>query len=265
MKWISLSFIILFLTSFSGKDPVVAPDFISQKSPWADSVHAQMSLDEKIGQLFSVAAYSNLGDEHKQEIIKTINDYHIGGLTFFQGGPHRQAKLTNAFQAASKYPLMIAIDGEWGLSMRLDSTIIYPWQMTLGAIQDDKLIYQMGLDVAAQFRRLGVHVNFGPVVDVNNNPNNPVINARSFGEDKYNVAKKGDAYMKGMQDGGLLANAKHFPGHGDTDADSHVTLPIVKHDKDRIDSIELYPFKQLIKNGVGSMMTAHLYLPAYTQ
>lgn len=238
--------------------------FNSMATPWADSLFQTMILDEKIGQLFSVAAYSNKEEKHKQEVLELIQKHHIGGLTFFQGGPVRQAMLTNAYQKATKIPLMIAIDGEWGLSMRLDSTIKYPWQMTLGAIQNDSLIYEMGLQVAEQFRRLGVHVNFAPVVDVNNNPNNPVIFARSFGEDKYNVAKKGIAYMKGMQDGGLLANAKHFPGHGDTDKDSHKTLPVVNYDKARIDSIELYPFKEIIKSGIGSMMTAHLYLPQLT-
>ncbi len=257
--------LILSLVSFVDKvEKQYEPPFLSVETPWADSVHAQMSLDEKIGQLFSVAAYSNKDEAHKEEILELIETHHIGGLTFFQGGPYRQAKLTNLYQSQSKIPLMIAIDGEWGLSMRLDSTMRYPWQMTLGAIQDDSLIYQMGLEIAEQFKRLGVHVNFAPVVDVNNNPKNPVINARSFGEDKLNVAKKGMAYMHGMQDGGILANAKHFPGHGDTDADSHVTLPIVKHDKKRIDSLELFPFKELVNNGVGSIMTAHLYLPAYT-
>lgn len=240
------------------------PPFLMIETPWADSIHANMSIDEKIGQLFSIAAYSNRSDKHKEEILSLIEKYKIGGLTFFQGGPVRQAKLTNTYQTASEIPLMIAIDGEWGLSMRLDSTVKYPWQMTLGAIQDDSLIYKMGLQVAEQFRRLGVHVNFAPVVDVNNNPKNPVIFARSFGENKENVARKGIAYMKGMQDGGLLANAKHFPGHGDTDKDSHKTLPVVNHSMERIDSLELYPFKQIIEQGIGSMMTAHLYLPQLT-
>lgn len=241
------------------------PPFLSIETPWADSVLQSMTIEEKIGQLFSVAAYSNKGEAHQEEILNLIEKYHIGGLTFFQGGPLRQAHLTNIYQSKSKIPLMIAMDGEWGLSMRLDSTFSYPWQMTLGAIENDSLIYLMGTEIAAQFRRLGVHVNFAPVVDVNNNPKNPVINARSFGEDKKRVTAKGIAYMQGMQDGGVLANAKHFPGHGDTDADSHVTLPIVKHDKERIDSIELVPFKGLINSGVGSMMTAHLYLPAFTK
>ncbi len=238
--------------------------FNAMATPWADSIFQSMTLEEKIGQLFSIAAYSNKDETHKKKVLELIQKHHVGGLTFFQGGPIRQAMLTNDYQKASKIPLMIAIDGEWGLSMRLDSTVKYPWQMTLGAIQDDSLIYEMGLQVAEQFRRLGVHVNFAPVVDVNNNPNNPVIFARSFGENKYNVAEKGIAYMKGMQAGGLLANAKHFPGHGDTDKDSHKTLPVVNYDRARLDSVELYPFKEIIKSGIGSMMTAHLYLPKLT-
>ena len=273
MRILILLIVVLFSTSFIShsestediKKPKNKPPFLEIETPWADSVFAKMTLDEKIGQLFNIAAYSNKDEEHKKELLELIEKYKIGGLTFFQGGPVRQAHLTNIYQEASTIPLMIAIDGEWGLSMRLDSTIKYPWQMTLGAIQDDSLIYEMGLQVAEQFRRLGVHVNFAPVVDVNNNPENPVIFARSFGEDKKNVARKGISYMKGMQDGRLLANAKHFPGHGDTDADSHVTLPIVNHSRDRIDSVELYPFKQIINEGIGSMMTAHLYLPQLTK
>lgn len=262
LKWLFSFFICACLISFSKEPEVQLPTFLTIETPWADSIHSQMSLDEKIGQLFSVAAYSNKDETHRDETLELIEKYHIGGLTFFQGGPLKQAQLTNLYQRKSKIPLMIAIDGEWGLSMRLDSTVKYPWQMTLGAIEDDSLIYQMGLDIAEQFKRLGVHVNFAPVIDVNNNPANPVINARSFGEDKRRVARKGLAYMKGMQDGGILANAKHFPGHGDTDSDSHITLPVVNHDKKRLDSLELYPFRKLIDAGVASMMTAHLYLPA---
>ncbi len=242
-----------------------SPDFMKDPSPWADSVFKNMTLDEKIGQLFNIPAYSNKGEAHTQEVLEQIEKYHIGGLTFFQGGPHRQAKLTNLYQSRSKVPLMVAIDGEWGLSMRLDSTMKYPWQMTLGAIEDDELIYNMGVDIGKQLKRLGVNVNFAPVVDINNNPENPVINARSFGESKERVARKGIAYMKGMQSQRVLATAKHFPGHGDTDSDSHHTLPMIKHSKKRIEELELYPFKALIKEGVGGVMSAHLYLPAYTR
>lgn len=237
------------------------PPFLRQESKWVDSLMKQMTLDEKIGQLFMVAAYSKTA-EPSDKIVSLIKNQQIGGLIFMQGGPGRQIALTNYYQSLSKIPLMIGIDGEWGLSMRLDSTMKFPWQMTLGAIQDNNLIYEMGKEIALQCRRVGVHVNFAPVVDVNNNKNNPVIGARSFGESKINVAQKGIAYMAGMQDQKILANAKHFPGHGDTDKDSHLALPVINHDRTRLDTLELYPFRELIKKGLGSMMIAHLQIPA---
>jgi len=183
-------------------------------------------------------------------------------LIFFQGTPRNQVQLTNSYQSLTKTPLLIAMDAEWGVGMRLDSVFDFPRQLNLGAIRDNNLIYQMGVAISEQCKRLGVHVNFAPVADVNSNPMNPVINDRSFGEDIYNVANKSIAYMRGMQDNNVLACAKHFPGHGDTDKDSHKTLPSVSQSKQRIDSLELYPFRQLIKNGVGSIMSAHLYVPA---
>ena len=221
-----------------------------------------MTPDERLGQLFMVAAYSNRDTAHIADIEKLIKKQHIGGLIFFQGGPVRQAKMCNQLQAISEIPMMIAMDAEWGIGMRLDSTIDYPRQMTLGAIQDDKLLYDFGAETARQMKRMGMHINFAPVVDVNSNANNPVIGKRSFGENKVAVAKKGIAVMKGLQDGDILACAKHFPGHGDTDSDSHLTLPIIQHSYERIDSLELYPFKEMIKQGIGSMMVAHLYIPA---
>lgn len=233
-----------------------------EKEQWIESVMHKMSLDEKIGQLFMVAAYSNKDEQHTKEILYIIKKYKIGGLIFFQGGPMRQANLTNLYQSKSKIPLLIAIDGEWGLGMRLDSTISYPRQMMLGAIQDDSLVYNMGRDIAEQMKRLGIHVNFAPVVDINNNPDNPVINARSFGEDRDNVSNKSIMYMKGMQDAGLLTTAKHFPGHGDTDKDSHYTLPSVTHNRERLDSIELYSFKKIFEAGANGVMVAHLNVPA---
>ncbi|MFH1319558.1 MAG: glycoside hydrolase family 3 N-terminal domain-containing protein [Bacteroidota bacterium] len=239
------------------------PPFLCCETEWADSVFASLAPDERIAQLFMVAAYSNKGKADVDKISKLINNYNIGGLIFFKGAPVRQAKLTNYYQSIAKTPLLIAIDAEWGLAMRLDSTIKFPYQMTLGAIRDDDLIYEMGAEIARQCKRLGIHVNLAPVVDVNNNPLNPVINFRSFGENKYKVARKGIAYMKGLQDNGVLSNAKHFPGHGDTDTDSHKALPILTHTKKRMDTLELYPFKELIKQGLGSIMTAHLHIPAY--
>jgi beta-glucosidase-like glycosyl hydrolase/CubicO group peptidase (beta-lactamase class C family) len=221
-----------------------------------------MTTDEKIGQLFMVAAYSNRGEEHLNELKTLVRESKIGGLIFFQGGPVRQAKMTNSLQSESDIPLWIGMDAEWGLGMRLDSTISYPRQMTLGAIENDTLIYEMGAEIARQCRRLGVHINFAPVVDVNNNPENPVINSRSFGENKLWVTKKAKAYMRGMQENGVLANAKHFPGHGDTDTDSHHDLPIINHSKERLEQIELYPYRKLFDEGLSSVMVAHLSIPA---
>jgi len=242
---------------------IIPPPFMElSKKTWADSVLKTMTPDQRIGQLFMVAAYSNKDKTHQEAIEKLIKEQHIGGLIFFQGTPYKQATLTNTYQQIAKVPLMVSIDGEWGLAMRLDSTHKFPKQMTLGAIQSDTLIYEMGKEMAAHCKRIGIHVNLAPVADINNNALNPVINYRSFGEDKYKVTKKCLSYMNGMQDHGIMANAKHFPGHGDTDSDSHKTLPIINHDMARLDSLELYPFKQLINNGLGSMMVAHLYIPS---
>jgi beta-N-acetylhexosaminidase len=251
---------ILFLT-FSWNNPPIHQKTQSQDQ-WVDSVLQSMTKEQRIGQLFMVAAYSNKTDKHIKEIDELVSKYNIGGLIFFQGGPVRQAILTNHYQAISKVPLMIAMDAEWGLGMRLDSTLSFPKQMTLGAIQNDKLIYTMGKEIARQCRRLGIHINFAPAVDINSNPNNPVIGVRSFGEDKYKVAEKGIAYMKGMKDNFVLACAKHFPGHGDTGSDSHTSLPIINHDRQRLDETELYPFRQLIQDSVMSIMVAHISVPA---
>jgi len=250
---------LLFTTLNQAQDSTI---IIDKQKQWVDSVMRKLSLEEKIGQLFMVAAYSNKDQEHIDEIKYIIKKYKIGGLIFFQGGPGRQTNLTNQYQELSKIPLLIAIDGEWGLGMRLDSTISYPRQMMLGAIQNDSLIYQMGYDIGEQMKRMGIHVNFAPVVDVNSNPNNPVINTRSFGENPEIVSKKGIMYMKGMQDAGLITTAKHFPGHGDTDTDSHNTLPLVSQNREPLDSIELYPFRKLFDAGANGVMVAHLNVPA---
>ena len=242
---------------------LTAQEVSSDKSQqhWVDSVYRNLSEEERIGQLLMVAAYSGKGSDHQQSIEKLIKKYNIGGLLFMQGGPLRQANLTNNYQAWAKTPLLIAMDAEWGLGMRLDSTISYPLQMTLGAIRDNHQIYLMGAEIGRQMRRLGAHINFAPVVDINSNAANPVIGTRSFGEDKHNVAAKGIAYMKGLESEGIMANAKHFPGHGDTSTDSHHTLPVVNHDLERLESVELFPFKKLIDAGLRSTMVAHLYVP----
>jgi len=259
---ITLSLILVFTTiALKAQQPSYI-DLLKQEPKWVDSVFNKLSKREKIAQMFFVAAYTNKTQAFTDSIAKVIKNEKIGGLVFFQGGPERQAILTNRYQKKARVPLLIASDGEWGLGMRLDSTMSYPYQMALGAVQDKELIYKMGLEVAKDFKRIGMHMNLAPVVDVNNNAKNPVINYRSFGEDKYNVAEKGAAYLKGMQDGGLLVSIKHFPGHGDTDVDSHYDLPQLKFTKERLDSLEMYPFKELIKKGAAGVMIAHMNIPS---
>lgn len=262
----TLLFFSLFLFSFKGisqvVNPLLAEDAYEQEK-WVDSIYNAMSLKEKIGQLFMVQVFSNKKSyKDKQHILKQIKQNNIGGIIYSKGDPVSQAKLNNELQAVSKLPLLIGMDAEWGLSMRLKNTFSFPWNMTLGAIQDDKLIEQTGKQLGEHCKRLGVHFNFAPVVDINTNPKNPIIGNRSFGEDKYNVTNKAMAFMKGMQSVGVLANAKHFPGHGDTDTDSHKTLPTVNFDEYRIDDVELYPYKKLINEGLSSVMVAHLNIPS---
>ncbi len=257
-----LALLTLGSTPPSGRLTGQAPPFLADDTFWADSVLSTLSLDQRIAQLMMVAAYSNKDAKHEAEIEALVRDRNIGGLIFFQGGPQRQARLTDRYQAAAPTPLLIGMDLEWGLAMRLDSTIRYPRQMTLGAHRDDALITEMGIEIARQMKRLGVHVSFSPVVDVNNNPANPVINDRSFGEDRELVARKGIAYMRGLQQGGVIATAKHFPGHGDTDTDSHYGLPLIAHSRTRLDSLELYPFQRLVDEGLSAMMVGHLEVPA---
>src|SRR5690606_30714499 len=203
--------------------------------------------------------HTNLGQRYIDSVADVIQREQVGGLVVFQGGPVRHANMFNAYQKKSKVPLLITFDGEWGLGMRLQySTVSYPYQMTLGAVQNDQLLYDMGRQVAKDFLRLAMHFNFAPVVDINNNPKNPVINFRLFGDNKYNVTKKAKAYMDGMVEGGIIASIKHFPGHGDTDVDSHYDLPQLNFSKGRLDSLEIYPFRELIKQGAPAVMVAHM-------
>ncbi|MCF0057667.1 glycoside hydrolase family 3 N-terminal domain-containing protein [Dyadobacter sp. CY356] len=238
------------------------PVIVLPENQWVDSTLKSLTLEEKIGQLFMVATFSNREEANTRYIDRLIDDFHLGGLIFFQGGPVRQAQLTNHYQAHSKVPLFIGIDGEWGLGMRLDSTISFPKQMVLGAIQNDELIYRMGSDIAKQCRRLGIQINFAPVSDINSNPKNPVIGIRSFGEDRENVTRKAVAYMKGLQHNGIIATAKHFPGHGDTDADSHFTLPVLTHSVEQLNNIDLYPYRQLIADSLMGVLSGHLFIPS---
>ena len=231
---------------------------------WADSVFNTLTPNERIAQLIMVAGYSNRSRAYEDSLAVLVRTYKLGGVIFFQGGPVRQARLTNRLQATSAVPLLVAMDAEWGLAMRLDSTVRFPYQMTLGAMPADRdnLIYDMGVDFAWQARRLGVHVNFAPSVDVNNNPNNPVINFRSFGENREAVARKALAYMRGMEDNRIITSIKHFPGHGDTGTDSHYDLPVIPKTRAQLDSLELYPFRALIRAGATGVMVAHLSIPA---
>ena len=245
----------------ANEDPLIRGNQLLQQN-WVDSVFNSLTFDERLGQLFMVAAYSNKDQKHVDEISHLIQTENLGGVIFFQGGPNRQARLTNYYQAQAKTPLFIAMDAEWGVGMRLDSVMNFPKAMTLGAIQNDELIYEMGTQIAHQFKELGMHINFAPVVDVNSNPNNPVIGYRAFGENKDLVTRQALAYMKGLQEHGVIANAKHFPGHGDTETDSHHTLPLIKHAENRIWDIDLYPYQELFRENLMSVMVAHLDVPS---
>lgn len=249
----------LNITNAQQSDP---PFLKYMDHPWVDSVMKTLTIDQQIAQCIWIAAYSNRDIAHEVEISDIIRKYGVGGIVFFQGTAAKQAELTNYYQSISRVPLLVSLDAEWGVGMRLENIGEFPYQMTLGAIKDDTLIYQLGKTVAEQFKRLGMQVNFAPVLDVNVNSQNPVINYRSFGENRENVTAKGIMYMKGMQDNGILATGKHFPGHGDTKTDSHLDLPVITHSRTRLDSIELYPFRRLIREGIGSIMVAHLNLPS---
>ena len=229
---------------------------------WADSVFDAMSHDERIGQLFMIVAEPQTDKRNMQKLIQYIDSVKIGGVLFTKGRPAMQAEVSNRLQEASRFPLLIALDGEWGLSMRLSGTTRFPRNMMLGAIEDDRLIALYGEEVGRQCREMGIHINFAPSLDVNSNAGNPVIGTRSFSENPHAVADKGIAYAGGLEKAGIISVAKHFPGHGDTSEDSHYTLPLVVHNKEELDSIELLPFKRYIQAGFAGMMTAHLYVPA---
>jgi beta-glucosidase-like glycosyl hydrolase/CubicO group peptidase (beta-lactamase class C family) len=252
-----------FLSINNLKAQQADPPFLKYMNhPWVDSVLNTLSIDQKIAQCIWVAGWSDKDISHEVEITDLIRKYGIGGIVFFQGTAEKQAELTSYYQKISKVPLVISMDAEWGIGMRLSNVEKFPYQMTLGAIKNDSMIYQVGKAVASQFKRLGMQINLAPVADININPLNPVINYRSFGENRDNVANKTIEYMRGMQDNGVIGTAKHFPGHGDTNVDSHLDLPLISHSRQRLDSIELYPFRKLINAGAGSIMTAHLNLPS---
>jgi len=261
LSGVILAFLSVSVHSQEVNPLIVKNDFVNQKK-WVDSIYDNMTVDEKFGQLFMVDLFSSDPQSKINRIKDLIKHYHIGGVIFSKGGPVRQAKINNEFQELSKIPLMIGMDAEWGLSMRLDSTYAFPWNMTLGAIEDNEIVEEVGRRIGKHAKRMGVHINFAPVVDINTNPKNPIIGNRSFGEDKDNVTQKAVAFLKGMQSQGVLGSAKHFPGHGDTDMDSHKTLPTIDFSRERLDTLELYPYEMMINEGISSVMIGHLNVPA---
>ncbi len=263
MQFIKVLPIFLLTVIFANaqRNPLVVKDSLAQQR-WVDKQYESMSLEARLGQLFMVSVASDQPKSATDKISTLIEEENIGGVIFSTGGPVRQAKLTNKYQKLSKVPLMIGMDAEWGLSMRLDSTYAFPWNMTLGAIQDNEIVEKVGHQIGKHAKRLGVHINFAPDIDININPQNPIIGNRSFGEDRDNVTKKGIAFMRGMESAGVLSCGKHFPGHGDTETDSHHALPVIDFSKKRLDSIEMYPYQTLINEGLSSVMVAHLEVPA---
>ena len=228
---------------------------------YADSLYAKLSMDERIGQLYIVALYTNKDQNHISGVRKLVEQERIGGIILMQDDAEQEIALVNEFQKKSRVPMLFGMDAEWGLYQRIKTAHKFPWAMTLGAIQDNGLVYEMASKIAEDAKKMGIYWNFAPVVDVNTNPKNPIIGNRSFGSDVQNVIAKALAYAQGLQDNGVLAAIKHFPGHGDTDVDSHLDLPVVKHSLERLNKIELAPFKALMDKKIGGAMIAHLYVP----
>lgn len=232
---------------------------------WVEARLKEMTLKEKIGQLFIHTVAPQVTEQNRRNIRDAVKEYKIGSLLFSGGALENQVMLTNMAQEMASIPLLITFDGEWGLAMRLKGTVSYPKNRVLGCIQDNKLLYEYGKEVARQCREIGVHINFAPVADVDNNPRNPVINTRSFGGSPSNVGDKVVAYSQGLEDGGVLSVSKHFPGHGDTHVDSHKALPVLNFTRERLDSIELYPFRKAVEAGVSGVMVGHLEIPALSK
>ncbi len=244
---------------FSPKN--ITKDLDKKAVKYADSVYAKLSMDERIGQLYIVALYTNKDQNHISGVRKLVEQEKIGGIILMQDDAEQEIALVNEFQKKSRVPMLFGMDAEWGLYQRIKTAHKFPWAMTLGAIQDNNLVYEMASKIAEDAKKMGIYWNFAPVVDVNTNPKNPIIGNRSFGSDVQNVIAKSLAYAQGLQDNGVLAAIKHFPGHGDTDVDSHLDLPVVKHSLERLNKIELAPFKALMDKKIGGAMIAHLYVP----
>lgn len=239
----------------------ITKDLDKKAAKYADSLYAKLSMDERIGQLYIVALYTNKDQNHISGVRKLVEQERIGGIILMQDDAEQEIALVNEFQKKSRVPMLFGMDAEWGLYQRIKTAHKFPWAMTLGAIQDNGLVYEMASKIAEDAKKMGIYWNFAPVVDVNTNPKNPIIGNRSFGSDVQNVIAKSLAYAQGLQDNGVLAAIKHFPGHGDTDVDSHLDLPVVKHSLERLNKIELAPFKALMDKKIGGTMIAHLYVP----
>ena len=239
----------------------ITKDLDKKAAKYADSLYAKLSMDERIGQLYIVALYTNKDQNHISGVRKLVEQERIGGIILMQDDAEQEIVLVNEFQKRSRVPMLFGMDAEWGLYQRIKTAHKFPWAMTLGAIQDNNLVYEMASKIAEDAKKMGIYWNFAPVVDVNTNPKNPIIGNRSFGSDVQNVIAKSLAYAQGLQDNGVLAAIKHFPGHGDTDVDSHLDLPVVKHSLERLNKIELAPFKALMDKKIGGAMIAHLYVP----
>ena len=264
MKRLSLLIIIFISQLYSAQyqPKNISNSDIKKANDWVDKTYNSLSQDEKLGQLFILALYTNKGEEFINQIRNIVKNDKIGGLILMQDDAAREINLVNEFQSQSKVPLMIGMDAEWGVFQRIAKAHKYPWAITLGAIQDKNLITEMSAKIAEDCKRMGVSWDFAPVVDVNTNPNNPIIGNRSFGSDVNNVVNSALAYSNGLQDNRILAAIKHFPGHGDTDKDSHLDLPVVSHNLERLEKIEIAPFKALMNKGIGGVMVAHLYVPS---
>ncbi len=264
MKRLSLLIIIFISQLYSAQyqPKNISNSDIKKANDWVDKTYNSLSQDEKLGQLFIVALYTNKGEEFINQIRNIVKNEKIGGLILMQDDAVREINLVNEFQSQSKVPLMIGMDAEWGVFQRIAKAHKYPWAITLGAIQDKNLITEMSAKIAEDCKRMGINWDFAPVVDVNTNPNNPIIGNRSFGSDVNNVVNSALAYSNGLQDNRILAAIKHFPGHGDTDKDSHLDLPVVSHNLERLEKIEIAPFKALMNKGIGGVMVAHLYVPS---
>ncbi|WP_312341821.1 glycoside hydrolase family 3 protein [Chryseobacterium binzhouense] len=259
-----LSVMIIFTSTVSAqyKPKNLSKADLRKAQDWVNQTYNSLSQEEKLGQLFIVALYTNKGDDHINQVRNIVLNDKIGGLILMQDDAAKEITLVNEFQQKSKVPLMIGMDAEWGLYQRIAKAHKFPWAMTLGAIQDKELIYEMAAKIAEGCKRMGINWDFAPVVDVNTNPNNPIIGNRSFGSEVSNVTKSALSYANGLQDHHILAAIKHFPGHGDTSTDSHLDLPVVSHDLDRLNKVELAPFKSLMNKGIGGVMVAHLYVPS---